>query len=319
MLLYHPTGQSYLNSIFHPVAIQISATEKFHNHMINDIFKDLILKFTQHLEGKKRSPSTILAYRADLEQISAFLLKKGKVSPSQVIQSDIETFRDLLLNQKYSPKSVSRKLNAVKTFYRWLMAEKLVTSDPSEIVSHPKIQLIMPKFLLPLEYRALRDVVRGDNRITAIIELILQTGLRISEVSDLKLENIGDTEIKVETHATQPERVIPLNKPAKKSLEEYLQSRPKSNSPYVFISKYGKPLAVRNIRAAVVRYLQRAEIGQYSVNDLRTTFIVENLKNGVGLAVVSQAVGHKRVATTEKYLELAEIKKAGKKQVLAEL
>ena len=85
------------------------------------------------------------------------------------------------------------------------------------------------------------------------------------------------------------------------------------------MSKNGKALAVRNIRAAIDRYMQKAEISGYSVNDLRTTFVVENLKAGVDLMLISQVVGHKRLSTTERYLELAEVKEPGKKQTLEEL
>ncbi len=281
--------------------------------------KKLLPGFTTHLEEKSRSPSTILAYRADLEQLIAFLQEKNKVLPEQTTATDLETFRDSLLSQKYTPKSVSRKLNAIKTFFRYLVSDKKISSNPSETVSHPKIEMSVPKFLSPIEYRALRDVVRDDIRVSAIIELILQTGLRISEVANLKSDNVKADSQKVEAYATQPERTIPLNKPAREAIDSYLKIRPKSDSPYVFVSKNGKPLAVRNIRAAIDRYMQRAEIPGYSVNDLRTTFIVENLKAGVDLVLLSQVVGHRRLSTTERYLELAEVKEPGKKQILEEL
>ncbi len=287
--------------------------------MKDDILQDLLPKFIKSLEDKGRSPSTVLAYRADLEQLLEFLKGKNKVTVGQLQQTDIESFRDSLLAQKYTPKSVSRKLNAVKTFFRWLISENIVSHNPAEDVAHPKIQAAAPKFLSPLEYRALRDVVRGDSRIAAIVELILQTGIRISEVANLKIENIKDDELVIDAYATQPERIIPLNKPAKESLTEYLTNRPQSESPFLFVSKNGKPLAVRNIRAAIDRYLQKAEISEYSVNDLRTTFVVENLKAGVDLVLLSHVVGHKRLSTTERYLELAEIKDPGKKQQLVEL
>lgn len=287
--------------------------------MAEDTFKNLLPKFVENLEKKGRSPSTVLAYRADLEQLIEHLQEKNKVTTNQVKQADIEGFRDSLLKEKYTPKSVSRKLNAVKTFFRWLDSKDKITSNPAEDVSHPKIEPTKPKFLSPLEYRALRDVVRDDTRIAAIVELILQTGLRISEVANLKLKNVKDDELKVEAYATQPERTIPLNKPAKEAVDEYLKVRPETDSPYVFVSKNGKPLAVRNIRAAIDRYMQKAEIEQYSVNDLRTTFIVENLKAGVDLVSLSQIVGHKRLSTTERYLELAEVDEPGKEQELTEL
>ncbi len=287
--------------------------------MTQDSFKNLLPKFIKDLEEKSRSPSTILAYRADLEQLIVFLREKDKALANDAESSDIEDFRDSLLDQKYTPKSVSRKLNAIKTFYRWLISEKQITEDVSADVAHPKIEPSVPKFLSPLEYRALRDVVREDIRIAAIIELILQTGMRISEVANLKTANVGREKIKIEAYATQPERTIPFNKPAKEALNKYFEIRPKTDSPYTFVSKNGNPLAVRNIRAAVDRYMQKAEIPAYSVNDLRTTFIIENLKAGVDLILLSQAVGHKRLSTTERYLELAEIKESGKKQSLEEL
>ncbi|RLC32957.1 hypothetical protein DRH13_00550 [Candidatus Woesebacteria bacterium] len=287
--------------------------------MTQDTFKNLLPKFTKALEEKSRSPSTILAYRADLEQLIDFLQGKNKVLTGDARPADIEAFRDSLLTQKYTPKSVSRKLNAVKTFFRWLVSEKLVATDSSVDVAHPKIEPSVPKFLSPIEYRALRDVVRGDDRIAAIVEIILQVGLRISEVAGLQLANISKDKVKIEAYATQPERTIPFNKPAKVALGRYLKLRPKTNSPFVFVSKNGNPLAVRNIRAAIDRYMQRAEVPGYSVNDLRTTFVVENLKAGVDLILLSQVVGHKRLSTTERYLELAEVKEPGKKQVLEEL
>jgi len=288
--------------------------------MTQEILKNLLPKFLDYLKVKGRSPSTLLAYRADLEQLRDFLQSKNKVLAEQIIQSDLEAFRDTLLVEKYTPKSVSRKLNAVKTFFRWMISEHYIATDVSQNVAHPKIETSLPKFLSPLEYRALRDVVRNDLRTAAIVELILQTGVRISEVASLKLENVKGNQMKIESYATQPERTIPLNTPAKEALNNYLQVRAdKIKSLYVFVSKNGKPLAVRNIRASIDRYMQKAEIGKFSVNDLRTTFIVENLKNGVDIVLLSQVSGHKRLSTTERYLELATIKEPGKKPILQEL
>jgi site-specific recombinase XerD len=287
--------------------------------MSQDTLKNLLPKFIANLQDKKRSPSTVLAYRADLEQMVVFLTDKNISTPDQVKSTDIESFRDSLLSKKYTPKSVSRKLNAVKTFFRFLIDEKNISFDPSTPVSHPKIESSVPKFLSAIEYRALRDVVRNDIRIAAIIEIILQTGLRISEVATLKQDNLKGTNLHIDAYATQPARDVPLNQPAKQTLDKYLKERPSSNSPYIFVSKNGKPLAIRNIRAAIDRYFQKAEIPGYTVNDLRTTFMVQNLKAGVDLIFLSHISGHKRLSTTERYLELAQITQSGKKQELIEL
>lgn len=287
--------------------------------MSSKTISQLLPDFIKSLETKGRSPSTILAYRADLEQLIVFLNKSNKGLPETITSDDLGQFRDWLLSQKYTPKSASRKLNAIKTFFRWLKNEGILPNDPSEEVGHPKIESSAPKFLSPLEYRALRDVVRTDTRIAAIVELILQTGLRISEVSNLKTHHVKREGIYIEAYATQPERHVPLNTPAKSAVENYLKDRPQTESVFVFVSKNGKPLAVRNIRAAIDRYMQKAEVPNYSVNDLRTTFIVENLKRGVDLITISQVSGHKRLSTTERYLELAGIKEPGKKPRLEEL
>lgn len=287
--------------------------------MIQQQIKDILPTFISSLEEKGRSPSTILAYRADLEQLSDFLQNKNVMFAAEVRVENLEAFRDQLLAEKYTPKSVSRKLNAIKTFFRFLMDSNYITADASETVAHPKLEPTLPKFLSPLEYRALRDIARTDARIAAIVELILQTGMRISEVANMRLENIQGDRLTIDSYATQPERTIPINKRASEALTLYLKERPQTASPYVFTSKNGKPLAVRNIRAAIDRYMQRSEITGYSVNDLRTTFIVENLKQQVDIVLLSQIVGHKRLSTTERYLELAGVKDPGKKQVLAEL
>jgi len=287
--------------------------------MTQETLKNLLPRFVEDLKGKNRSPSTILAYQADLNQLVTFLLAKNKPLLDQIRPNDLEAFRDTLLAEKYTAKSVSRKLNAVKTFFKWITAAGISKSDPSAPVVHPKIESTSPKFLSQIEYRALRDLVRADVRIAAMVELILQTGMRISEVANLKTADVKDDLLIVETYATQPERTIPLNKPAKDALNSYLNFRPKIESVYLFISKTGKPLAVRNIRAAVDRYLQKAEIPNYSVNDLRTTFMIENIKAGVDLVLLSQVLGHKRLSTTERYLELAGVKESGKRQTLIEL
>lgn len=280
---------------------------------------ELLPLFAEDLKRKNRSMATILAYKADIEQLIEYLKERAKIDPDQVTKEDLENFRDTLLRRKYIPKSVSRKLNAVKTFFKWMLDEKYVTANVSENVEHPRLKKEKPRFMTPLEYRALRDAARDDERIGGIIELILQTGLRISEVSNLKYENISDNEIFIEAYATQPPRKVPLNKRAKEAIEKYKAVRPQTEYPHFFVSKSGKPLAVRNLRASIDRYMQKAEIQNFSVNDLRTTFIIENLKAGVDVILISQISGHKRISTTERYLEIAGIKERGKKQELIDL
>src|SRR3989344_9445958 len=107
--------------------------------MNQELLSKLLPTFIENLSQKGRSPSTILAYRADIDQLIEYLNKQNKVLPEHVRQTDLESFRDFLLSQKYTPKSTSRKLNAIKTFFRWLKDNGGGTPGPSKGVWHPKI------------------------------------------------------------------------------------------------------------------------------------------------------------------------------------
>jgi site-specific recombinase XerD len=201
-----------------------------------------------------------------------------------------------------------------------LLTEGITTFDPSTEVKHPKYENDAPKILKPLEYRSLRDACRNDIRSTAIVELMLQAGLRIKEIENLKLENVRDNEIFIESYESHSSRSVPLNNSAKTALKKYLdESRYQTKTKNVFVTKTGRHLLARNIRSLLNRYFDKADIKGVKVNDLRNTFIVFQLKSGVPMDVVSQVVGHKRISTTEKYLELIDSKEESKGIKLKEL
>ena len=282
---------------------------------INDLQKS----FIQDLQTKSKSSATILAYNKDIEQLNAFLAQNGKNNPDQIVPSDIEQFRDQLAAKAYTAKSISRKLNAIKAFFRWIVAKKILTNDPAAPVAHPRYDDPPPRILTRMEYRALRDAARGDKRISSIIELMLQTGVRIGEVASLELSHIKDDQITINAYASQPHREIPMNSSAKNALGEYLKERPESKSGHIFITKNNRPLLVRNIRSAIDRYFKEAGIEKAKVNDLRSTFIAHQLKAGVDVVTVSKIAGHKRLSTTERYLEFIERKGSGRSTKLEEL
>ena len=159
-----------------------------------------------------------------------------------------------------------------------------------------------------MEYRALRDACSTDYRLYAIVELFLQTGIRISELANMTMEDVKKDRIAVRTYESHPEREIPLNRAARKALGRYLNVRPKSRAKYLFLTKTGKPFLVRNIRSAVERQFKLADIQNATVNDLRHTFIAHQLMVGTPLAVISKIVGHRRISTTEKYLKYIDSK-----------
>jgi site-specific recombinase XerD len=264
--------------------------------------RDAHKEFIDFLKGKKHSAATVLAYGKDIEQLASFLEELEKQHIHDVTKDDIQAFLGKLSEKGYTPKSLSRKLNSTRTFYRFLKVSEYVTDDPSLLVSHPQYELAAPRILKPTEYRALRDAARNDARMYAIIELLLQTGIRIGELADIRLTDIKDDSIHINPHEKHEERTVPLNKSAKEAVNRYLQVRPKIEDNHVFVTKSGKPFLVRNIRTAIERYFRIAGIENAKVNDLRHTFVAHHLKHGVSLVLLSKILGHKRLSTTERYL-----------------
>jgi len=280
--------------------------------------KDAHAQFTKYLKDKKRSTSTIVAYGKDIAQLIAFLEELSKYHVHEVTKEDIESFLAKLTKKGYTPKSISRKLNSARTFYRFLKVNEYVTDDPSLLVAHPQYQLAAPRILTPTEYRALRDAARNDARMFAVIELLLQTGIRIGELASLTISDVQKDTLHVPSIENHVERTIPLNKRAKEALDGYLKIRPKTKSDHLFITKSGKAFLIRNIRTAVERYFRLAEIKNAKVNDLRHTFVAHHLKHGVSIVLISKVLGHKRLSTTERYLEYVK-ERAKENSVLSEL
>ncbi len=268
--------------------------------------KDAHQQFIGHLQGKSRASATILAYGKDIEQLVNYLQTIGRINCSDVTTADLQAFMDGLAKQSYTPKSISRKTNSTKTFFKFLQSSNIMSDNPANGLSHPKFENKPPRILTKLEYRALRDAAKTDIRMISVIELLLQTGIRIGELAKLRVEDIVFTlpaTLHVPAFEGTNERTMPLNKPASDALAKYLEVRPKSPSHSLFITKTGRPLLIRNIRTAIDRYFRIAGIKEAKVNDMRHTWVAHQLQSGVPMTIVSKMAGHKRLSTTERYLQ----------------
>ena len=267
-------------------------------------------KFVDHLKNQGRSSATVLAYGKDIEQLGDFLNELNKNRVSEINLKDLQAFMAKLSKEGYTPKSISRKTNSTKTFFRFLKINDFITDDPATLLEHPKFEMKPPRILSKTEYRALRDAARADTRMSAIIELLLQTGIRIGELARLKITDVKFStgsktgELHVPAGESYPDRTVPLNKAGETALKRYLEIRPATRDDTLFVTKTGRPLLVRNIRTAIDRYFKLAGIRDAKVNDLRHTFVAHHLMAGTSLVLVSKLAGHKRLATTEKYLNL---------------
>ncbi len=273
---------------------------------MSTVLSDAHVLFTDNLKAAGKANATVIAYSKDIEQLVEHVGKKGKTLVDEVQSDDIDEFKELLKKQRYTGKSISRKINSIKAFFRFLMSQSLIASNPADEILHPKFDKSPPRVLSKLEYRALRDACRGDVRMSAVVELLLQTGMRISELAALELSDIDFDRniITIQPQNSRGTRKVPMNLAAKNSLQEYLTVRPRAREKVIFLTKTCRPFLVRNIRTAIDRYFRLAGIRDAKVNDLRHTFIVEQLRAGTPLVYVSQLVGHKRITTTEKYLKL---------------
>lgn len=280
-------------------------------------------QFIAFLKEKNRSSSTILAYGKDIEQLIDYLAKNGVSDPNDATAVLLQSFMQKLAQESYTAKSISRKTNSTKTFFKFLRNLSLINNDPAGSLEHPLFETKPPRILTKMEYGALRDAARGDIRMSAIIELLLQSGIRISELSKITLEDVRfeaeNPNIYVRVDEGSVERTIPLTKSAMEAIKKYLEIRPKTQSKALFITKTGRPLLVRNIRTAIDRYFRLAGIKGAKVNDLRHTWVSHQLASGLSLSVISKLAGHKRVSTTEKYLQYVPARTAEDKIKLEEL
>jgi site-specific recombinase XerD len=159
-----------------------------------------------------------------VEQLIEFASSVHKYDPGTINTQDIENFKVHLKNQKYTAKSISRKVNSIKSFFRYLKATNFLADNPATQVAHPKYDVAPPRILSKLEYRALRDASREDIRLSAIIELLLQTGIRIGELAMINSDDIDLAKKKMVVRAfeSRPGRTVPLNDAAVKALKDYL-------------------------------------------------------------------------------------------------
>jgi site-specific recombinase XerD len=287
----------------------------------NPMFEEKRAAFIDDLQAKGRAESTVIAYAKDIEQLLNFLSKEGFSSLQDVKTEDLEKYKQSLQDNNYTPKSVSRKINSTRTFFKYLLESGDIKDNPAEKLAHPKFKTKPPRILTEMEYRALRDVSRVDVRLYSIVEILLQTGIRIGELAALTLDDVRKSKngkidfLYIKAAGSHPARKVPMNKSAKKALDEYLEIRPETEDDTIFVTKNGRPLLIRNIRTAIDKAFEKAGIKNAKVNDLRNTFIAHHLANGVSLVTVSKLVGHKRLSTTEKYLNLVKMQTEEKKSL----
>jgi integrase/recombinase XerC len=271
--------------------------------------KEHIDKFLRYLEVQKdASPHTLRAYRKDLEEFSVFV---GK-GPEAVEMMDVRGFVAQQIKEGRNRTTAGRRLAAIRSFLRYLLREGYLRANPARLVSTPKTQKLLPKFLTVDDVFSLIEKPEGIGfvmaRDRAILELLYSSGLRVSEVSGLNAEDVNTREGLVKVRGKgKKERILPVGSKAVDAIKSYLVEKVllKRKDRAMFLNRRGTRLSERGIRRIVVKYAKlsgiRDDIGPHT---LRHTFASHLLQAGADLRVIQELLGHSSLSTTQKYTHL---------------
>ncbi len=268
-------------------------------------FKDqaLVDSYLASLKSERNfSPYTLVNYRLDLEQFIKFLAERKKLL-SRVDRAVAREFLYHLEGDKYSRRSLARKISAVRSFFRWLVREKKASANPFELISTPKIEKRLPNFLYEEEMIKMLKVPAPGGRDAALLELLYGAGLRVSEAIKLNTSDLdlSEGEVRIMGKGSK-ERIGLIGSYAVAALRQYLSSRGRTNSRAVFQNKRGGRLTGRSVERLIKSYAQKAGLDKtVTPHTLRHTFATHLLSAGADLRTVQELLGHSSLSTTQVY------------------
>ena len=258
------------------------------------------------------SKRTLSAYQHDLENCIEFLARQGITDPNHVTPTVLRTWIFSLHEVGLAPSSIRRAQSAVRTFFRFLLAEGWLSVDPTERLESPKIRDRLPEFLTKEETQRLLDAPNPQKslywRDRSILELLYASGVRVSELVGLLISglDLDDSFITVFGKGGK-ERIVPVGVPALLTLKRYLSElRPKLDQAegrgHVYLNARGRPLTRESVWKLVRDSGRRADINKnVSPHTLRHTFATHLLEGGADLAAVQELLGHVDISSTQIY------------------
>lgn len=216
----------------------------------------------------------------------------------------------LSLRKTCAPSTVARTFVAIKMFYRFCMREDLLKRDITAMMSSPKLWQLIPEILNFDEVQALLDAPNTETKLGArdhaILETFYATGIRVSEICSLKINDVGDDAIRVIGKGSK-ERIVPIGKPALKAIDHYLTHHRGEGDGYLFLSRTAKPLDRVQIWRSIRSYALKAGITKpISPHSLRHSFATHLLEGGADLRIIQEMLGHASVATTDRYTHICD-------------
>ena len=279
--------------------------------MGEDHLLDEFLKFLYYQKGY--AENTIKSYKRDLKRFLEYIKEKG-LTISKVAKDDIMDYLIYLRLMSLSPATLSRNLASLKMFFRYLAYTQKVDKNVTSSVRFPKLPERLPRVLSkddvekllnfsPKNYIEIRD--------KAILELFYGSGLRVSELINLRFSDINLNEMFVNAFGKgKKERLIPFGRFAREALERYLkESRPKfprsTSTNYLFLSKKGGPLTRQAVFYIVKKYAKMAGLRDWvTPHTLRHSFATHLLEGGADLKILQEMLGHADISTTQIYTHI---------------
>jgi site-specific recombinase XerD len=273
---------------------------------------ETLRQYADYLVDSGLSGLTVKNYAADLKHVASWLARNGGGALLAVSGDDIEAYRlDLVSARAHPPATVNRRLQAIRKFFRYALERGLVDVDPSlGIKLLPQSRSEGPRGLNPSEVERLLGAVRqGSSRLTgrdyAIIQVMLQTGIRVGELTRLRLSDVrlsGNTgQLRISGEGVSGTREVPLNSSVRRAVSDYLSERAGSAGDHLFLSVKGEPLSARSVQRLVATYARAAGLEDVTTYTLRQTYGQQLLKDTGDLSLVARLMGHKRLETAVKY------------------
>lgn len=275
--------------------------------------EDYLYRFEDYLRSVGMAENTVESYGQDVKQFLKFLEDEG-ADIRDVDEEVLLRFLRKLTERELTSTTKRRMMEGIKTFFQAMKRIGQVTENPfADFQDMPKVKDSNVRVLTEMEYRSLRDVVRGSRRKSsirdyAILELALQTGLRRSEICSLTLDDMEFStrttvgHVRVREGKGGKERTVTLNNVAEGAIKEYLTVRPEDTGyKEIFLNNRLKPCSPMVVSAIFKKYMEKAGIHSASFHSLRHTFATHSLKKDTNIVVVQEALGHKSLTTTQKY------------------
>ena len=283
--------------------------------------KDLLADFRTFLEVQRNvSEHTRKAYLTDLEEYNEFLHSGENISAQKtILDAQTETIRAymaFLYGRKLKKVSINRKVSSLRSFYKYLLREGVIKSNPAQSVQTPKMEKYMPTFLSVDEAFELLNAVKDNNsasglRDQAMLELFYSSGLRLAELAGLDMEDVNLNSALVKLRGKgKKERIVPVGTKALQAIRSYLlatENLRKENSAdlvsgALFLNARGKRITTRSIARIVDAATVKSGIGRkISPHALRHSFATHLLEAGADLRSIQEMLGHESLSTTQKY------------------